>query len=289
MAILERKIIHDKTTLCSHIIYQEFVLPRHKHPEYEIMLFTKGSGIQFVGEGTSEYKAGDIALIGSNVPHLHLCNSRLNPQSELEKCSGEALQFLPIIFPEDIATLPDFSHIASLLERSQFGLRFHSKELFEKLLEQFSEIDNLAATRRLILLYEVLEELFQCPRISVLSETPCNRANSIECERTPVQFVYDYLFNHFKENITIESLSRQVNMNGSALCRYFKKSTDKSIFQCLAEIRVEHACRLLSHSKLTISQVAYESGYNSPSHFFSQFEKLTGKTPSEYRRQIDFA
>ena len=50
MPILERKIAHKMTTLCSHITYPEFVLPLHKHAEYELMIFTHGSGKQFVGE-----------------------------------------------------------------------------------------------------------------------------------------------------------------------------------------------------------------------------------------------
>ena len=65
MAILERKIIHEIDTSCSHIIYPQFVLPRHKHAEYEIMLFTQGSGKQFVGEGVADFQEGDIALIGA--------------------------------------------------------------------------------------------------------------------------------------------------------------------------------------------------------------------------------
>ena len=79
MAVLERKIIHDRTTLCSLVPYPQFILPRHKHVEYEIMLFTHGSGKQFVGEGVADYQEGDVAMIGSNVPHLHLCNTKLNP------------------------------------------------------------------------------------------------------------------------------------------------------------------------------------------------------------------
>ena len=71
MAILERKIIHERTTLCSRIVYPNFVLPRHKHAEYEIMLFTHGNGKQFVGEGVRNYKEGDVVMIGSNVP-LHI-------------------------------------------------------------------------------------------------------------------------------------------------------------------------------------------------------------------------
>ena len=66
MPILERKIAHKMTTLCSHITYPEFVLPLHKYAEYELMLFTHGSRKQFVGEGVAPYTEGDVALIGSN-------------------------------------------------------------------------------------------------------------------------------------------------------------------------------------------------------------------------------
>ena len=77
MPILERKIAHKMTTLCSHMTYPELVLPLHKHAEYQLIFFTHGSGKQFVGEGVAPYAEGDVALIGSNVPHLHLCKSRM--------------------------------------------------------------------------------------------------------------------------------------------------------------------------------------------------------------------
>ena len=116
MGILERKIIHDRTTLCSRITYPKFVLPRHKHAEYEIMLFTHGSGKQFVGEGVRDYKEGDVAMIGSNVPHLHLCNAKLNPESYPEASSGIALQFHPSIFPMPMEKQPDYLPIYELFK-----------------------------------------------------------------------------------------------------------------------------------------------------------------------------
>lgn len=127
MGILERKIIHERTTLCSHISYPQFILPRHKHIEYEIMLFTQGSGKQFVGEGVLDYQQGDIALIGSNVPHLHLCNAKLNPTTDFDLSAGEALQFHPIIFPFNLENVPDYQCIYQLLQKSQYGIRFYDK------------------------------------------------------------------------------------------------------------------------------------------------------------------
>ena len=151
MPILERKIAHKMTTLCSHMTYPELVLPLHKHAEYHLIIFTHGSGKQFVGEGVAPYAEGDVALIGSNVPHLHLCKSRmksgenvegriLEPGLETEQedrlySSGEAIQFSPDLFPSSLLNLPDYAHISELLSKSQYGIRFDDEGLYDELLE----------------------------------------------------------------------------------------------------------------------------------------------------------
>ena len=271
MAILERRIIHDVTTLCSHISYPRFVLPLHKHVEFEIMLFTRGTGKQFVGEGVSDFKAGDIVLIGSNVPHLHLCDAKLHPQpvggGEAEWCAGEAIQFSPELFPENMEAIPDYRFVYDLLRKSP---AFDASEY----------------TRRVICLLQMLERLRCCKRVDLLSDVAYSRENRLPGVKEPVDMVYAYLYNHFQEKVTLEELAVHVKQNPAALCRHFKRRADKSIFQCLAEIRIGHACKLLAYSEMNVSQVAYESGYNSVTHFISQFEKLVRRTPSEYRAQI---
>ncbi len=75
MPILERKIAHKMTTLCSHMTYPEFVLPLHMHAEYQLIIFTHGSGKQFVGEGIKEsgikremMQTGVLPLVKSVTP-----------------------------------------------------------------------------------------------------------------------------------------------------------------------------------------------------------------------------
>lgn len=287
MPILERKIVHDMATVCSHISYPRFVLPLHKHVEYEIMLFTQGSGKQFVGEGVSDYKAGDMALIGSNVPHLHLCHTKLDATSasnpEEKGSAGEAIQFRPDIFPGQMEGIPDYHLIHDLLQKSQYGIRFYDEGLFDEMLEMVREFDSSGYTSRIVCLLRMLEKLHDCQHFRLLSDTAYNQANLIPDVKEPVNKVYAYLYNHFKEKVTLGEIAEFVNQNPAALCRYFKQRTDRSIFQCLAEIRIEHACKLLTYSKMNVSQIAYESGYNSVTHFVAQFEKITKRTPSEYR------
>ncbi len=111
-------------------------------------------------------------------------------------------------------------------------------------------------------------------------------ANHLEGESEPINKVYTYLYNHFKEDIRLEEIANYVGQNPTALCRYFKLCARKSIFQCLAEIRISHSAKLLVSSKLNISQIALKSGYNTQSHFITQFKTIMGRTPSEYREQI---
>ena len=107
--------------------------------------------------------------------------------------------------------------------------------------------------------------------------------NPLDSGDKPVDKVFKYLYLHFKEKVTLKQIAEYVNKDPSALCRSFKKGTDKSIFRCLAEIRIKHACKLLINSSLTISQIAYECGYGNLSFFNQQFKDITMKTPSEYK------
>ena len=292
MPILERKIAHKMTTLCSHITYPEIVLPLHKYAEYELMLFTHGSRKQFVGEGVAPYAEGDVALIGSNVPHLHLCKSRMksggnvgkeelgnvegkNPgnveERELEPglvteqedkfySSGEAIQFSPDLFPSSLLNLPDYAHISELLSKSQYGIRFYDEGLYDELLEMMKAFDSSTHTSRLIILLQILDRLHHCKKTQLLSSTAYNNANRQPELEEPIGRIYTYLYNNFREKVVLKDVADFVAQNPTSLCRYFKKSTDKSIFQVLAEIRIEYACKLLANSDLTITEVAFSSG-----------------------------
>lgn len=239
----------------------------------------------------SDFRAGDVALIGSNVPHLHLCDTKLSPSTadngeKREPCAGEAIQFRPELFPAYMQDIPDYRHIYDLLQKSLYGVRFYGGGVYEDMLEMLAELDNTEHTTRIICLLRMLDRLCRCRRTELLSDTAYNSSNLMPGVEKPVNKVYAYLYNHFKEDISLQDIAGYVKQNPSALCRYFKQRTDKSIFQFLAEIRIEHACKLLAYSNMTVSQVAYESGYNSLTHFIAQFERHTKRKPSEYRTQI---
>ncbi len=94
------------------MIYPQFKLHRHRHIEYGII--TLGEERQLVEEEVSLCKAGDLALIVSNVPYMYLYNSILYDTGDSES-SRELLQFFPCIFLEHMKTLPDYNALCELL------------------------------------------------------------------------------------------------------------------------------------------------------------------------------
>jgi AraC-like DNA-binding protein len=60
----------------------------------------------------------------------------------------------------------------------------------------------------------------------------------------------------------------------------------QTVFEYLNQIRVDFGCKLLMDPDLSIMEVCLDSGFNNLSHFNKQFRKLTGVTPSEYRKRF---
>ena len=71
-------------------------------------------------------------------------------------------------------------------------------------------------------------------------------------------------------------------MTATSFCRFFKERTHKSFVTYLHEVRVGYACRLLLEGRLSVSQVAYESGFSNMSNFNKQFRKIKELTPVQF-------
>jgi AraC-like DNA-binding protein len=75
-------------------------------------------------------------------------------------------------------------------------------------------------------------------------------------------------------------------MQKAAFCRYFKRKTKKKFTEFVNETRIMHAQKLLSESDKTISEVAFECGYENTSYFNRQFKLCCNTSPSVFRNQV---
>ena len=100
-----------------------------------------------------------------------------------------------------------------------------------------------------------------------------------------INLVYEYVRQHFQDKIRLQNLAELVHMTEAAFCRYFKKVTHKTFFTFLTQVRIGHACKLLTETDKHITEVCYESGFNSISNFNKQFKGVTELSPQQYRHR----
>jgi len=98
--------------------------------------------------------------------------------------------------------------------------------------------------------------------------------------------IKDIINLHVYSNLTIEDLAKLNQMSLSTFKRAFKKEFKVTPLNYITNKRMEKAERLLTVSELTISEIAYELGYNDPQYFTRIFKKNTGVTPTMHRAQF---
>jgi transcriptional regulator GlxA family with amidase domain len=89
------------------------------------------------------------------------------------------------------------------------------------------------------------------------------------------------------ESFGIQELCNEVNMSRAQLYRKFKSLTDKTVHEYLQSFRLFKARSLLEAGELNVTEVAYDVGFKSISHFSRVFTAEFGKNPSEFRKPRD--
>ncbi len=86
----------------------------------------------------------------------------------------------------------------------------------------------------------------------------------------------------FNENITLSSVSQELNVTPQYLSYVFSKSMKISFSQYLSDMRLRYAAGLLSDNKLNVTEICYTCGYRNLSHFIRSFKKKYGVSPSKW-------
>lgn len=248
----------------------------HYHPEIEICYTLKSDGIRYVGNRIMEYTAGDVVLLGSNLPHGF---------TTTDHSEQYVIQFSVDFLGKHFFSLSEFTAIRELLELSQRGLLLQGEEqkIARQYIEQLFEIER-SNTEQLLLLLQLLHFLTTCKSLQALCSEKYSSAIS-ESKLSNVQIILDFIKNNFHKEININKACEAINLSESAFYKFVKRHTNKKFTTLVNEYRIEHASMLLASEDRPISEIAYSSGYNNFSYFNRVFKKAYGMSPREYRNQ----
>lgn len=252
----------------------------HYHPEVELIFVCKGSGKRQIGSNISYFSDGDLVLIGSNLPHCGLTNENTNNDYEM------VIQFKPDFLGENIWQTPEMHRISALLEKSKAGIVFE-ENIKKTVGKKIADMHEMSSLNKLISFLEILDELATTQDYRILNAGKYYLQTQVE-DNERINHIFNYVKDHFKEQITLEEIADLANMKVPSFCRYFKKITNKTFTQFVNEYRITHSLKLLAEQPLSITEVCFESGFNNFSYFNKTFKEYIKKSPSQYRKEFNY-
>ena len=266
---------------------KEDVLPHieigwHVHPEYELTLIAESEGTRVIGDHVSPFDAGDLLLIGPNLPHYMRNSERYYAGDPELRCRAIVAHFAPTFLGTEFFHAPELVPVRRLLRQAARGLHIYGQTR-DRVAEKMETLLTCSGYQRLRVLLDALHLIAESPERTPLASL-VYAPSFPEADAPRINRVFEYLLKHFADDVTLPDVAELVNLSPSAFCKFFKKRTGKTFSQTLNEIRVGHACKLFIEEGPPVAQVCYRSGYNTPSYFNRQFKRITGYAPLQYRK-----
>lgn len=189
--------------------------------------------------------------------------------------------YQPHLYQAEEDTIFDWLHFSGNASEDYFDLLFNNVGCVFPIGNNFvvsncmATILNMAESEQTdedhisILIHTILSELRQ---LSIHPDKFLTIRNSIK-----------YLETHFKEQINLNDLADSAGLSPYHFSRVFKKQMNCSPYQYLISYRINNAKKLLHNTNLSVQEIAFASGFNSPSNFIQVFKKHTNVSPKKFR------
>ncbi len=257
-------------------VKKSFDVPWHYHPEYELTYITSSDGIRYVGNNMENFRAGDLVLLGPNLPHCWKNTANLETVAE-----AVVVQWQENLMGTNWMDTLEFASIQRLLKLSKRGIKF-GERVSQQTKTKLYRLLELKPFEKLLSFLEILHALAEADDYEHLCDHDydCD-INFDDSER--VNTVYQYVKFNYQRKITLDDVARQVNMSKGYFSRYFSNIMKKAFFTFLNEYRISNACRMLIDTDLQIAEIGYTCGYENVPYFHKQFKKIKGVSPQQYR------
>jgi two-component system, response regulator YesN len=105
-------------------------------------------------------------------------------------------------------------------------------------------------------------------------------------ELSHVEQVIQYIKECMPGEVTLQNAASKVHLNPSYLSQLFKQQTKHNFVDYVLQLRMAEAKKLLAKTSLRISEIAERLGYADIAYFSNTYKRITGQTPSDYRKEI---
>ncbi len=249
---------------------KDIVVDWHFHNEFEILIAYDDCRTIFTENTVYHAQAGDILFINRKVPHR-----TITPRGSV----NSMLQFKNPFVRENATTaaLQFFDKTSCTTYLFKNGTQEHRRMAgyIHQITDEY--VGKRPAYTEFIRGYLLEMTAYLC-RLGIIAEPDEQK------DLRPVLPALQYMETHYAEPLSLEEISRVMNVDKSHFCRLFKKHTGMTFVEYLNAIRVHEAEKRLTNTDDSITAIAYAVGFSSTAYFIKIFRRYNACTPHKYRK-----
>lgn len=250
--------------------HPHYVMPLHWHTNFEVIHVISGKLSLHLDNVQYVLYENDVAFVGCGAMH----------RAEPEECVYECAVFdLSII--SGYNTTKIFEYIGPLISQNAevdaicASAAVYARSLFPIAATEGSYYELEIAS----VISSVLCELYRAGAIRNI--TPDSK--KISHRRSVMAQLIGEIEKNYAQRITLADLADSAQINEKYLCRFFKEFTGFTPIDYINRLRIDKACYQLAVNKMSVTDAAYECGFNELSYFSKCFKKYMGMSPGAYR------
>ncbi len=255
--------------------------PRHRHQFAELVIVTAGTGLHCIKSEEYPVGAGDVFVINDNSPHEYKEMKDLGLINILYDSNELGMKNW------DVRALPGYHAMFT------FEPTYRRKHKFESRLrlsiQELSHVKSIVESLEKEL--EKQEPGFRLMARSTFAQLVCYLSRCYgqsreESSRALLRIgkAISHIEENINQDIDLDALAKIAHMSRRNFTRAFRNAMGRSPIEHLIHLRVAHAMDLLDHSELNITEAGFQSGFTDSNYFSRQFRKVTGISPTEYRK-----
>lgn len=257
------------------------IIPWHWHSDVEVMYVVQGQMALRTNQGEYTLSAGDALFLNSNVLHFQkpcpgVKTITLNQVFDAALISGGYRSVYAKKYVEPILSCRDID--VMLFRQSDVRQR----KIIDciKMAQDASDEQSYG--------YELLVRNYLSSMWLLLCQEAESRLTARKVAKTNgedrLKSMMRYIQSHYMEKVQLSQIAGAANISQREALRTFRGNLNMTPFEYLMEYRLRMATVQLTETDQSVSQIAYDCGFSSPSYFGKEFRAAMGCTPVEYRK-----
>ncbi len=252
--------------------HPQYVMSLHWHVEFELIRILKGTLQLTIDEEEFLVSSGMFIFIPAGVLHAGMP----------DQCEYDCLVFDMNILMNKNDSCCRLTRMITEHEVEPQCIYPESDQEFHRIIwDMFDAVASKKKGYQMIALgslYQMIGTIFSENRYHPTSELyPRNHRRILQLKQA-----LEFIEASYNKPLTLEEISHSVNMSPKYFCKFFQEMTHRTPIDYLNYYRIERACYQLLTSEQSITEVAYNSGFNDLSYFIKTFKRYKGTTPKRY-------